>query len=140
MNSPCDELIGRIEDEVVSTVRDDRTRAFIIESCRETAHLLPPRGEQWMEVAEAYAQGAARRRELNDAFLETLEVVGADLKGMSSPRNAAVNAVAFALMPDEAYDSWSETMSLFIDLCERAGMDRATLCERLRAAFDDALE
>jgi hypothetical protein len=93
-----------------------------------------------MEVAEAYAQGAARRRELNDVFLETLEVVGADLQGLSSPRNAAVNAVAFALMPDEAYDSWSETMSFFINLCERAGMDRAMLCERLREMFADKLE
>jgi hypothetical protein len=140
MNSPCDDLIARIEEEVSSTPRDDRTRAFFIEACGEMEHLLPPQGARWMEVAAAYAQGAARRRELNDAFLETLEVVGADLQGMSSPRNAAVNAVAFALMPDEAYDSWIETMSLFIDLCERAGMGRTALCGRLHVAFEDVLE
>jgi hypothetical protein len=140
MKTPCDDLIARIEEEVFTVARDDRTRAFFVERCNEIAHLLPPQGTRWMEVAEAYAQGAARRRDLNDAFLETLEFVGVDLEGMSSPRSAAVNAVSFALTPDEGYDSWSETMSYFINLCERAGMDRAMLCQRLREAFEDVLE
>jgi len=140
MSSPCDDLIARIEDEVVSGDRDDRTRAFFIETCNEIAHLLPPAGARWMEIAEAYAQGAASRRELTDARLNASSFTEWDPQSVKSPQSAAVEAVLFTLTPDDGYDAWSEAMSLFIDLCERAGMDRAMLCERLREAFEDVLE
>lgn len=140
MDGRCDELIARIEDEAITGDRDDRTRAFFIEACGEIAHLLPPEGARWMEVAEAYLYGAGSKKALIDARLEASAFTDADLQGTTSPRSAAVSAVLLALTPDEGYDPWGEAVGMFIDLCGRAGADREALCRRLRETFADELE
>src|SRR5688572_5170575 len=139
MNSPCEDLISRIEDKVISGDRDDRTRAFFIEACGEISHLLPPEGARWMEIAKAYAQGAASRQELTDARLHASMFTDWDPRGAASPQSAAVEAVLFVLTPDDGYESWGEAATLFIELCERAGADRESLCHRLQETFADEL-